>query len=73
LGSGNDFAIVAKSSSRNPLIYLNNTTGDMVGKAYEEAGMIKHGDRDRTERIVTSLTSGFAHNHGFRRFGAASS
>src|SRR5260221_9158995 len=29
--------------SRTPLVYLNNTTGYMVGKAYEEAGMIKHG------------------------------
>ncbi len=26
-----------------PLIFLNNTTGYMVGKKYEEAGMIKHG------------------------------
>jgi geranyl-CoA carboxylase beta subunit len=26
-----------------PLIFLQNTTGFMVGKAYEQAGMIKHG------------------------------
>ncbi|MGE3304724.1 MAG: acyl-CoA carboxylase subunit beta [Rhizobiaceae bacterium] len=28
-----------------PLLYLNNTTGFMVGRAYEEAGMIKHGSK----------------------------
>ncbi len=31
--------------SRTPILYLNNTTGYMVGKAYEEAGMIKHGSK----------------------------
>ncbi|MBI3699780.1 MAG: acyl-CoA carboxylase subunit beta [Afipia sp.] len=31
--------------SHTPLLYLNNTTGYMVGKAYEEAGMIKHGSK----------------------------
>jgi geranyl-CoA carboxylase beta subunit len=28
-----------------PLLYLNNTTGFMVGRAYEEAGIIKHGSK----------------------------
>jgi len=28
-----------------PLVYLQNTTGFMVGKAYERAGMIKHGSK----------------------------
>ena len=28
-----------------PLIFLNNTTGYMVGKAYEQSGMIKHGSK----------------------------
>lgn len=28
-----------------PLIFLNNTTGFMVGTAYEQAGMIKHGSK----------------------------
>lgn len=28
-----------------PLIFLQNTTGYMVGKAYEQAGMIKHGSK----------------------------
>ena len=28
-----------------PLIFLNNTTGYMVGTAYEQAGMIKHGSK----------------------------
>ncbi|MGW8390617.1 acyl-CoA carboxylase subunit beta [Pseudoduganella sp. HUAS MS19] len=29
--------------SGTPLVFLQNTTGFMVGKAYEQAGMIKHG------------------------------
>lgn len=37
--------IQACCQSRTPLVYLNNTTGFMVGKAYEEAGMIKHGSK----------------------------
>ncbi len=28
-----------------PLVYLHHTTGYMVGRAYEEAGMIKHGSK----------------------------
>lgn len=28
-----------------PILYLNNTTGFMVGRAYEEAGIIKHGSK----------------------------
>ncbi len=28
-----------------PLIFLNNTTGYMVGKEYEQGGMIKHGSK----------------------------
>jgi geranyl-CoA carboxylase beta subunit len=31
--------------SGTPLIFLNNTTGFMVGTAYEQAGMIKHGSK----------------------------
>ncbi len=31
--------------SGTPLVYLNNTTGFMVGRAFEEAGMIKHGSK----------------------------
>ena len=37
--------IQACCQSRTPLLYLNNTTGYMVGKAYEEAGIIKHGSK----------------------------
>ncbi|MFN3853055.1 MAG: acyl-CoA carboxylase subunit beta [Phreatobacter sp.] len=37
--------IQACCQSGTPLIYLNNTTGYMVGRAYEEAGMIKHGSK----------------------------
>lgn len=32
-------------SSQTPLIFLNNTTGYMVGLEYEQAGMIKHGSK----------------------------
>ena len=28
-----------------PIIFLNNTTGYMVGTEYEQAGMIKHGSK----------------------------
>jgi geranyl-CoA carboxylase beta subunit len=31
--------------SRTPILYLQNTTGYMVGRAYEEGGMIKHGSK----------------------------
>ena len=31
--------------SRTPIAYLQNTTGYMVGRAHEEAGMIKHGSK----------------------------
>lgn len=32
-------------SSQTPLLFLNNTTGYMVGLEYEQAGMIKHGSK----------------------------
>jgi geranyl-CoA carboxylase beta subunit len=31
--------------SHTPILYLNNTTGYMVGREVEEAGMIKHGSK----------------------------
>jgi len=37
--------IQACCQARTPLLYLNNTTGFMVGKAHEEAGIIKHGSK----------------------------
>ncbi len=37
--------IQACCQSRTPILYLNNTTGFMVGRAYEEAGIIKHGSK----------------------------
>src|SRR5882762_5402072 len=46
--------IQACCQSRTPLLYLNNTTGYMVGREYEEAGMIKHGSR--MIQAVTSAT-----------------
>jgi geranyl-CoA carboxylase beta subunit len=37
--------IQACCQSRTPILYLNNTTGFMVGRSFEEAGMIKHGSK----------------------------
>ncbi len=37
--------IQACCQSRTPILYLQNTTGFMVGRAYEEGGMIKHGSK----------------------------
>jgi geranyl-CoA carboxylase beta subunit len=37
--------IQACCQSKTPILYLNNTTGFMVGRSYEEAGMIKHGSK----------------------------
>ena len=37
--------IQACCQSRTPILYLNNTTGFMVGRSYEEAGIIKHGSK----------------------------
>ena len=37
--------IQACCQARSPILYLNNTTGFMVGRHYEEAGMIKHGSK----------------------------
>src|SRR3954470_5062766 len=44
--------IQACCQSRTPLLYLNNTTGYMVGRDYEEAGMIKHGSK-----MIQAVTS----------------
>jgi geranyl-CoA carboxylase beta subunit len=44
--------IQACCQSRTPLIYLNNTTGYMVGREVEEAGMIKHGSK-----MIQAVTS----------------
>ena len=37
--------IQACCQARTPILYLNNTTGFMVGRAFEEAGIIKHGSK----------------------------
>jgi geranyl-CoA carboxylase beta subunit len=37
--------IQANCQSDTPIIYLQNTTGFMVGKDYEQNGMIKHGSK----------------------------
>jgi len=44
--------IQACCQSKTPILYLNNTTGFMVGRAYEEAGMIKHGSK-----MIQAVTS----------------
>jgi len=44
--------IQACCQSRTPLVYLNNTTGYIVGRSYEEAGMIKHGSK-----MIQAVTS----------------
>jgi len=37
--------IQACCQSRTPILYLQNTTGFLVGRAHEEAGIIKHGSK----------------------------
>jgi len=37
--------IQACCQARVPILYLNNTTGFMVGRTYEESGSIKHGSK----------------------------
>jgi geranyl-CoA carboxylase beta subunit len=37
--------IQACCQARTPIVYLHNTTGYLVGKAHEEAGIIKHGSK----------------------------
>ena len=46
--------IQACCQSGTALLYLNNTTGFIVGRRYEEAGMIKHGSK--MIQAVTSAT-----------------
>lgn len=46
--------IQACCQAGTPILYLNNTTGFMVGRSYEEAGIIKHGSK--MIQAVTSAT-----------------
>jgi geranyl-CoA carboxylase beta subunit len=46
--------IQACCQAQVPILYLNNTTGFMVGRTYEEAGSIKHGSK--MIQAVTSAT-----------------
>jgi len=58
--------------ARHPLIFLNNTTGYIVGTEYEQAGMIKHGSKMiqavanvRVPRIALYIGSSYgAGNYG---------
>ena len=62
--------------SNLPVIFLNNTTGYMVGKEYEQAGMIKHGSKMiqavsnvRVPRITLYIGASFgAGNYGMCGF-----
>jgi geranyl-CoA carboxylase beta subunit len=62
-----------------PVIFLNNTTGYMVGTDYEQAGMIKHGSKMiqavsnlRVPRISLYVGASFgAGNYGMCGFGFA--
>ncbi len=62
-----------------PVIFLNNTTGYMVGTAYEQAGMIKHGSKMiqavtnmRVPKITMYIGSSFgAGNYGMAGYGFA--
>lgn len=63
--------------SRLPVIFLHNTTGYMVGTAYEHAGMIKHGSKMiqavsniRVPRIALHIGASFgAGNYGMSGLG----
>ncbi len=63
--------------ARHPLVFLNNTTGYMVGTDYEQAGMIKHGSKMiqavanvRVPRIALYIGASFgAGNYGMSGFG----
>lgn len=46
--------IQACCQSKTPILYLNNTTGFMVGRSHEEGGIIKHGSK--MIQAVTSAT-----------------
>jgi biotin carboxyl carrier protein len=48
--------IQACCQAGTPLLYLNNTTGYMVGKRYEESGIIKHGSK-----MIQAVTKLIAH------------
>jgi geranyl-CoA carboxylase beta subunit len=60
-----------------PIIFLNNTTGYMVGKDYEHGGMIKHGSKMiqavsnvRVPKITLYIGASFgAGNYGMGGFG----
>ena len=63
--------------SNMPIIFLNNTTGYMVGKDYEQGGMIKHGSKMiqavanvRVPRIALYIGASFgAGNYGMSGYG----
>ena len=60
-----------------PIIFLNNTTGYMVGKVYEQGGMVKHGSKMiqatanvRVPKITLYIGASFgAGNYGMGGFG----
>ncbi len=46
------------NQSRTPIIYLQNITGFMVGKSYEQAGIVKHGSQ-MVKAVATSTVPQF--------------
>src|ERR1700756_3164548 len=64
--------IQACCQTKTPLLYMNNTTGYMVGRAYEEAGMIKHGSKmiqAVTSATVPQITLYFGASFGAGNYG----
>ncbi|PHS22326.1 MAG: acetyl-CoA carboxylase carboxyltransferase subunit [Robiginitomaculum sp.] len=55
-----------------PLVFLQNTTGYLVGKAYEQAGMIKHGSKmiqAMTNTSVPRITFMIGASYGAGNYG----
>ena len=64
--------IQACCQSGTPLVYLQNTTGYMVGKSYEQGGMIKHGSKmiqAVTNATVPQLTIMCGASYGAGNYG----
>jgi hypothetical protein len=55
-------ALMSRPRRRTPLIYLQNITGYMVGRKYEEEGIIKHG-----AKMINAVASLLALREHLRR------
>jgi len=72
--SANKAAQFIQLSNKNniPLLFLQNTTGYMVGKAYEEGGIIKHGAKlinAVSNSEVPSITLMIGNSYGAGNYG----